>query len=188
MQIILVRHGKPDLSSKARCTPREMKDWVARYQKAPVPSGLEPAETRRLAQEAGYVVSSPLGRCVRSLEYLLGRSGSPVDDRCAEAHLPYLELDAPRLPVKAWRLLFRSAWFLGFAAHTESIGSSSVRAGQAADRLIELAERHGSVLLLGHGIMNVLIAWQLRKRGWRGPLHLLLKDYWKPSIYRKERR
>ena len=84
--------------------------------------------------------------------------------------------------------MFRSAWFLGFAAHTESIGSSSVRAGQAADRLIELAERHGSVLLLGHGIMNVLIAWQLRKRGWRGPLHLLLKDYWKPSIYRKERR
>ncbi|MDH4762262.1 broad specificity phosphatase PhoE [Pseudomonas oryzihabitans] len=188
MQIILVRHGKPDLSSKARCTPREMKDWVARYQKAPVPAGQEPAETRRLAQEAGYVVSSPLSRCVRSLEYLMGCPGSPVDDRYAEAHLPYLELDTPRLPVKAWRLLFRSAWFLGFAAHTESIGSSSVRAGQAADHLIELAERHGSVLLLGHGIMNVLIAWQLRKRGWRGPLHLLLKDYWKPSIYRKETR
>lgn len=188
MHIILVRHGKPDLSSKALCTPREMKDWVARYQKAPVPGERIPAQTRRLAREAGAVVSSPISRCVRSLEYLMGHADSPTDEVYAEAHLPYLELDAPRLPVKAWRLLFRSAWFLGFAAHTESIGSSSVRASQAAEKLIELAERHGSVLLMGHGIMNVLIAWQLRKRGWRGPLHLLLKDYWKPSIYRKEQR
>jgi hypothetical protein len=32
-----------------------------------------------------------------------------------------------------------------------------------------MAEAHGTVLLVGHGLVNYLIAQQLRANGWRGP-------------------
>ncbi len=87
--------------------------------------------------------------------------------------------------MRAWRLLFRSAWFCGLSRHTESIAVSNRRARAAAERLVELAEAHGCVLLIGHGIMNILIGRQLRRLGWSGPLHLVMRRYWAPSIYRK---
>lgn len=101
----------------------------------------------------------------------------------AEAHLPYPDWGLPFLPSRFWRLVFRGAWFLGFSSHTEPVGESTERARAAADRLIALAEEHGSVLLMGHKIMNALIARELRRRGWKGPMFPLLSGYWQPSRY-----
>ncbi len=52
MQIILVRHGRPDHSHAGWCTPREMKDWIARYNAAEVVVGEAPASLRRLVESA----------------------------------------------------------------------------------------------------------------------------------------
>jgi len=49
---------------------------------------------------------------------------------------------------------------------------------------ISLLLASGSVLLMGHKIMNALIASELRRRGWRGPAMPLLSGYWHPSRYR----
>lgn len=187
MRIILVRHGKPALGDSGWCAPADMGHWVARYNRADVLTG---STSRALAHYAGApgtcVVSSSLSRCIQSAGLLPGQpapcTGDPV---FAEAHLPYPDWRRPRLPARVWRLAFRAAWFLGFARHSEPIAASRQRAGVAAERLIALAETHGTVLLVGHGIMNILIASQLRKRGWRGPWLLFLRTYWHLSVYRK---
>ncbi|MCQ4314326.1 histidine phosphatase family protein [Pseudomonas stutzeri] len=185
MQITLVRHGRPDHTAASWCTPAQMKDWIANYNQADVVAQELPDALVPLAEKAGVVVCSSLSRCVQSRGQLACDCHQEPDSLFAEAHLPYPDWSFPPMPSRFWRLLFRGAWFLGFARHTEPISESNRRASAAAERLIEFAERYGSVLLMGHGIMNILIARQLRKRGWAGPLNLILKRYWEPCSYYK---
>ncbi|HAT23869.1 MAG TPA: histidine phosphatase family protein, partial [Pantoea septica] len=53
----------------------------------------------------------------------------------------------------------------------------------AADRLITLSEQ-GTVLLLGHGLMNKMIARELRKRGWQAEKHASSR-HWSSAIYHR---
>jgi hypothetical protein len=57
------------------------------------------------------------------------------------------------------------------------------RAGEAAEKLISLAQEAEAVFLVGHGVMNSLIAKQLLARGARGS-RLTRSRYWDCSIYR----
>jgi len=185
MQIILVRHGRPDHGAARWSTPVGMKTWVERYNAAEVVAFERPDSLVALAGSVGIVVCSSLQRCIESRSHLECDCCELPDPLFAEPHLPYPEWGLPLLPSRFWRLAFRTAWFLGFASHTEHIRESTRRASAAADRLIELAEANESVLLMGHKIMNALIARQLRQRGWRGPALPLLTGYWQPSRYSK---
>ncbi len=185
MQIILVRHGRPDHGAASWSTPAGMKTWVERYNAANVVAWERPESLRRLADSVGMVVCSSLMRCVESRMHLHCECSVEPNPLFAEAHLPYPDWRFPLLPSRVWRMTFRTAWFLGFSQHTEPVGESRKRAGAAAQELIRLAEIHGSVLLMGHKIMNALIASQLRQRGWHGPALPLLSGYWHPSRYHK---
>lgn len=185
MQIILVRHGRPDHSAAPWSTPVGMKDWVERYNAASVVASERPDTLCELASNAGAVVCSSLIRCVESRAHLGCDCVHEPDPVFAEAHLPYPDWAYPRMPSRLWRISFRTAWFFGFARHTEPVEESRVRAAAAADKLIALAHTHGTVLLMGHKVMNALIATQLRKRGWKGPALPLLTGYWKPNRYNK---
>ena len=57
-----------------------------------------------------------------------------------------------------------------------------MRAHYAAGRLVTLAKKNGSVFLVGHGIMTMLIAKQLLSMGWVGPKRPVNK-YWQFSVY-----
>lgn len=185
MQIILVRHGRPDHGAASWSTPAGMKTWVEQYNAANVVAWERPEALRRLAGTADAVVCSSLMRCVESRKHLHCECSIDPDPLFAEAHLPYPGWRFPLMPSRVWRITFRTAWFFGFARHTESINESRKRASAAAEKLIQLAETHGTVLLMGHKIMNALIAAQLRKRGWDGPALPLLSGYWQPSRYHK---
>jgi broad specificity phosphatase PhoE len=184
MQITLVRHGRPDHGGAAWSTPAGMKAWVERYNAANIVARERPDALAQLARSSDVVVCSSLLRCVESRAHLGCECQTEPDPLFAEAHLPYPNWAFPLMPSRFWRLTFRTAWFLGFSSHTEPVRVSRQRASAAADRLVELAQTHGSVLLMGHKIMNALIASELRRRGWRGPAMPLLSGYWHPSRYR----
>jgi broad specificity phosphatase PhoE len=185
MQIILVRHGRPDHSGASWSTPAGMKTWVERYNAANVVGHERPDTLKQMAATADMVVCSSLLRCVESREHLHCECSTEPDPLFIEAHLPHPEWTFPLMPSRFWRLAFRAAWFLGFARNTEPVSESRRRASAAADKLIELAQTHGNVLLMGHKIMNALIATELRQRGWKGPAIPLLSGYWHPSRYHK---
>lgn len=185
MQIILVRHGRPDHAAARWSTPAGMKAWVERYNSAAVVAGVRPDGLVVLASSVGVVVCSSLQRCIESRSHLECDCCEVPDPLFAEPHLPYPDWGLPVLPSRFWRVVFRTAWFFSFSSHTEHVRATTERASQAADRLIELAEANHSVLLMGHKIMNALIARQLRQRGWRGPPFPLFSGYWQPSRYAK---
>jgi broad specificity phosphatase PhoE len=185
MNIILARHGKPNLPIGAWITPRQMKEWIQHYNQANVLLEDIPPETIAVAESAGLIVSSTSRRCIQSAQYLSQGKDFLAEDVFCEADLPYPSWHFPRLPLAAFGVTFRLAWFYGFSSNAESLAQARVRAHTAAKRLIELAREHDSVFLMGHGVMTILIAKHLLAWGWIGPKRPVNK-HWQFSLYQAE--
>jgi len=184
MRIVLVRHGKPRVES-SRIPGQELDSWVGAYDRAGIDPALPPpSRVRELAANAAYALSSDLPRAIESLRALVPGATAPSERIFREAGLPRLPFTPLRLDPQLWALLARTGWFLGWSRATESAPGARRRARAACRQLSALASAHGSVLLVGHGIFNALIAWELRAEGWRGPLWPT-GTYWSAAVYRK---
>ncbi|MEM6160250.1 histidine phosphatase family protein [Erwinia sp. P6884] len=179
MSIILMRHGKPDHYAPGRVPALAMAQWCEAYDLSLV-QDLPPAKSRRLAAIADYVVTSPLPRARSSLAKLR-LEPAHIDAIFSEVSLPVIRLGYPHLPPSLWLALLRLLWLCGYAGSVESLRQAEQRAALAADKLIELSAQ-GNVLLLGHGIMNKLIARHLRKSGWLAEKHASSR-HWSAAIY-----
>ena len=182
MEIVLARHGKPKLRHWAWITPRQMREWIQIYNAAEIFLNEIPLDTVEKASIAGIVVSSTLTRCVQSARALCKDNSLVIEEMFCEADLPYGNWNVPKLPLSVWGVLFRLAWFCGYSANSESFVQAEMRAHSAAGRLVTLAKENGSVFLVGHGIMAMLIAKQLLSMGWVGPKRPVNK-YWQFSVY-----
>lgn len=185
MKIVLARHGKPDLPVGTWITPADMADWIDRYERADVVLSDAPAGVRAIAADCGTVTSSPSRRCLQSARHLCPGRELLSEDIFREADLPYTAWRFPRLPFAVFAGGFRLAWFRGFSANSESLVEATARARAAADRQAGLARENGSVSLMGHGIMTILIARQLLAEGWTGPRRPVSR-HWQYSVSRRE--
>ena len=146
-----------------------MNAWLEDYEQAGLLAGPVPEATARLAAQASVCATSRSRRAVESLARLRGPSEGQqhvADAVFREAGLRCPAVPFLRLPAQWWALLARLAWFGGWTCGVESWGQVNRRAAEAARVLDQLALRHGSVFLLGHGIMNRLIAFELKKLGY----------------------
>lgn len=182
VQIILARHGKPKLRHWAWISPHRMKESIEAYNRADVILGGVPSDTLEITAASGVVVSSTLRRCIQSARHLCGDRAFVTEQIFCEADLPHPHWHYPKLPLSVWGVIFRLAWFSGFSANAESFAQANARAHAAAQRLIALAEENGSVFLVGHGIMTMLIAKHLLACGWTGSKRPINK-YWRFSVY-----
>jgi broad specificity phosphatase PhoE len=181
VDILLARHGRPNFQHGAWIAPRELGEWVARYDAAAIAGGEPPAAAVQSAAPA-LIVSSPTLRALESARRLAPDREIRTYELFREADLPHLSWRWPRLPPSLWVVLFRLAWLGGFSPRTESVSKATGRAGEAADKLIALARGADSVLLVGHGVMNSMIAKQLLARGARGP-RFTGSRYWDITTY-----
>jgi broad specificity phosphatase PhoE len=187
VQIALVRHGRPLVDAPRRIGATGLSTWIEAYDRAGIDPRLPPPpRARTLARVSDRILSSDLPRSRDSARLLA--EGRPVESLrlFREAGLPALPVSGLDLPPQLWALVARVGWLLGWSRSTESAALARERAAAAAEHLCAVAERHGSVLLLGHGIINTLIARQLRAAGWRGPA-LPLGTYWTSAVYRRRR-
>ena len=180
MKIILMRHGKPVLDQTVWIAPVEMKRWIKDYNLAEVATDKVPVASLEIAHSAAYIVTSTAPRALSTVQ-ALGHAPSVVDALFCEAQMPYALWRFPRLPLLVWAAFFRMLWFLGYSYGSESIQATQTRAKIATGKLIALAEQ-GSILLVGHGIMNRLIAQELIALGWSGTTKRKHK-YWSASTY-----
>jgi broad specificity phosphatase PhoE len=184
LRIALVRHGKPTLEA-SRIPAEGLDRWIDAYNRAGIdPARPPPPRLRELALGSACTLSSDLPRAVESLRALDPERPGPAERIFREAGLPRLPSSPVRLDPQLWAALARVGWLLGWSSGTESAAAARRRARAASRRLSELAAAHGSVLLVGHGIFNALIAWELRAAGWRGPLWPT-GSYWSTAVYRK---
>ena len=175
-----MRHGKPALAQTAWIAPAAMKQWIIDYNLAKITNGNIPPTTLEIVGSAACIVTSNAPRALSSV-YALGHTPSMVDALFGEASLPYAQWRFPRLSPFVWAAFFRMLWFLGYSRDCDSIQATRLRAKTATRKLISLAQ-HNTVLLVGHGIMNHLIAQELITLGWSGTAKGKNK-YWSASIY-----
>jgi broad specificity phosphatase PhoE len=168
-EILLMRHGPPVCDRAARVRGCDFAAWVDAYESAALDRRAgPPAALCRRAAVVACIVTSTMRRAVESAEVVApGRSASSsalFDEAGLPAKIPL------RLALRPsyWDVLARVAWLAGWSAGAETAAEASARAERAAERLAALARAHGSVLLVGHGMLNTLIARSLRRQGWHG--------------------
>ena len=178
-----MRHGKPAFIASEKIESREMCNWIARYDLSDTGEDTPPDSSKSLAVSASRIISSPLPRALSSLR-ALGLKPDVIDEAFREADLPVFHLPGLRLSPIVWAAIFRVMWLCGLSRNAERMGKAKQRAAQAANNLVGLANASdGPVLLMGHGVMNQLIARELRSLGFK-ECCIQGNSYWNASIYR----
>lgn len=185
MEIVIARHGRPLPDDRTQPARRGFRGWVTGSEQAPLdPTLPPPADLIALAQSTGIIVTSTLRRSLESAALLAPNRPVVTDALFAEAGMPLETEDGSVIRPRHWNVLGRVAWVLGWSRGRETFPAASRRAKQAATRLGQLAREHGSVLLVGHGLLNLLVQRALRKAGWSGGGWRA--DYWSYAVLRSE--
>ena len=182
MRIILVRHGKPDISQEELVLGKDFGNWIDQYNAAELDLSLAPSgELITVLKDSGIVVCSTLKRSLDSAKTLEIKNYQS-EARFREAELPHFGVFSLRLRAKTWLVVFRILWMLGFSGKVESFANMKLRAKTCAMKLSQLAQEHDSVVFIGHGFLNRSIAKSLMKSAWL-ELSSPKMGYWSFSVY-----
>ena len=185
MTITLVRHAKVLATENTRLYASEMPQWVEHYNTAPIEETLpQGGAVIQHIKSANVVVASSLSRTHDSLA-LLGVEPSVRDSVYDEAEVPAGKIPYIKLYPRQWLVVLRLMMLVGMGKGSSSLKSSKGRAVQASKELIILAKTKQSVMLLGHGGMNWLIAKVLEKEGWDCVEDAQSSKNWGYKIYEK---
>ncbi|UII54947.1 histidine phosphatase family protein [Cytobacillus spongiae] len=187
MKISLIRHGRSLCEKQRSLTYEEFKNWVMQYDELGVSEELEyPKETVREIESSSIVLTSNLKRSIVSAKYLLVKENVDSSSLFREIELPLPQIKW--LPIKLhsdlWLLWFRTLWFCGYSKGCESYKQAKQRAEHAAVKLVSYGGKHSSIVLVGHGFFNQLIANELRNQGFQGGTRTSTQ-HWAVTIYEK---
>lgn len=183
MRITLLRHGKPAFELKGIARAKDLGEIAQSYDLSGI-ADRPPGETVAATRGDHLVVCSHLVRSVESARALGFSDVHLQDPLFCETAMPHFRSGALSLPIGVWVVVLRILWVFGFSRNGESLSDARARARQAAARLVELAEQHRNVLLVGHGFINHFIAQELRKLGWHGPSKPG-RGFWAYGIYER---
>ncbi len=186
MKIVIMRHGQPTTDLNAlkskRLSPHDIGKIVNAYELVNLNTeNIPPKKSKDIASQCNLALSSDLPRAIESL-IMLEKTAYTHDKVFRESALPYVNWHHPKSSFFTWSIIFRILWLCGFAKNGESIQVAKQRAQVGAEQLHELACKHDSVLLLGHGIINRLLAKKLKNKGWRQIAHTG-ENYWSYKIF-----
>ncbi|GAE26668.1 hypothetical protein JCM9140_2754 [Halalkalibacter wakoensis JCM 9140] len=171
MEISLIRHGKSLLTDNDTITCLKFKEWVEKYDyNGVVEESIYPSDTLEKIATAKFVLTSDLKRSVDSAEILNPKVKTISDPLFRETELPThsMRLLDIKLRPSIWAVILRLLWFSGYSNECESLSNAKLRAKKASQQLIDYADEYKSVVLVGHGFFNMLIAKELQKKGWKG--------------------
>jgi broad specificity phosphatase PhoE len=185
MQLTLIRHGRPAADLSTRITGRHFAAWLAAYDQAgldpalPPPAALAPAlaDCRRL-------FTSPTRRASESARVLsLATSLTPeILPAAVEAPLPIsVPWPFPCRPATL-TVVARIFWLLRLAEAPENRAVTHRRVRQLAAQLTASARDAGSIALVGHGYLHLLVRPVLAQAGWRR-IHTSPRGYWSYSQF-----
>lgn len=155
-----------DFSPHSRISGHEIPALFTRYDQSGIQtSSLPPDHVLHIAQTAAVVYSSDLRRAQESVRSL-GIEKVLEDPIFREIELPLPPFTFVRMPLFLWLVLLRGFWFGGYAGSCEPVRKARLRAAQAAQILHGVAQQHGTVALVGHGLLNRFMKEELLKMGW----------------------
>lgn len=170
MEIILLRHGKPKPISFNRIKAFSFINWIESYNLSGLcPTSIPTQKALSAANKCNAIICSELPRSKESAKALKIKNITLFYSQFNEAGLPGANWRSLKLYPTTWAVIFRVLWLFGYSNNSESYKEAKIRAGKSAKKLIELAKEHKTVLFVGHGIYNKLLAKQLKSLGWSGP-------------------
>lgn len=169
MEISLIRHGRSMCTESNRIKCKEFKEWVEKYDCNGVfEEKYYPADTLEKIAKANIIITSDLTRSIESARLLNSNVTAVSDLLFRETELPIPSVRGIKLNPSTWSLILRCLWFLGYSRGCESLHEAKDRAKKVSRLLVEYAKKHISIVLVGHGFFNMLIAKELQKMGWKG--------------------
>jgi len=186
MTITLIRHAKVLAKEDKKLHAFEVQQWVEHYNTAPIVETLPQSAVIQQIKHANVVVASSLSRTHDSLA-LVGVKPSVKDSVFDEAEVPPGKIPCIKLYPRQWLVVLRLMMLVGMGKKSSSLKASKSRASKAANDLIVLAQTKHSVVLMGHGGMNWLIAKALEKEGWDCAEDAHSSKNWGYKVYEKNR-
>lgn len=188
MEIILLRHGQPNIDPSVKISACEYGNWLDEYNQSSihVPDKIE-SNLFELASKAAYIVCSDLPRSIDSARALCVRPVDIADKLFREFEIPYVNQTWPRLSAANWTVLFRLMWLMGYSTNAESFRQARQRAVLCMQRLAEYAWQRGSVLFIGHGSLCWYLDRLLRKNNWQCSA-AAPRRYWEYATYTLQNR
>jgi len=171
VKIVTIRHGKSELDISHKQTATAFRKLVAEYDELGIASSDSPPsatlERVRLLSinTKPFLIASNLKRALDSVKPLGLGVPQIIEPQFRECEMTLFDGHRIRLPVMMWLLLLRCLWFVGYSPNCESFKQARMRAKDAANYLRSLAQEHECVVLMGHGLMNRLIAKELVQLG-----------------------
>lgn len=175
MEILLIRHGKPASATNPKLSALGFVYWIKAYNASSVSPHSKPPEYLPSTIANHYVVSSDLIRAVHSTQLATGKLPKKKYKLLRELEIPRYKLPF-QLNAWSWVYLSRILWFFGLKGKFESFKNAKFRASMAADMLIELVQREQKIAVFSHGVLNIYLRKNLKKRGWHQ--HNKSNDYW----------
>ncbi|MGA7673973.1 MAG: histidine phosphatase family protein [Rhizomicrobium sp.] len=183
MRIILVRHGRPAISTDHRTSHRGFRDYIDAYEAAGLdPESAPPDELQDLVKELTEVFTSDKPRSQDSARALAPNAELIADPLFVEAPLASPRIPLLRMSVPKWAVVSRILWHAGYHPEIENYRRSKHRAADAADILMARARDNGVTALVAHGYFNAIIGRELRRRGFRKTGSHRAR-YWNAVIY-----
>lgn len=187
MRICLIRHGEPLLPQLPdRIRAREFPACMEIYDASGIRTDSRPArQYKQELAEYSTIICSDLPRSIESALQFCDQQDLTVSPEFREVEQGYLSIPWLSLSPQHWAKIFILLWLLGAFRYKYTFRQARKRAQRCAQKLIELAQSKGAVMLVGHGFMNTYIARELRAMGWSGPKQPG-KGYWQFGIYQPQ--
>ncbi len=183
MEIVLLRHGKPDIDTSGKVSASDFGKWVMEYDQAGIDKIFTPTkEAYERAELCSFTVCSTLPRSIKSAEALNIDVLDMVSHLFRECEMPYANWKFPKLSKMSWSILFRILQLAGYSSNAESYKAIKNRAEMCASQLAELSKENESILFIGHGTIIWFIHKQLLRMGWSGP-QKAAREYWEYGVY-----
>lgn len=165
MKIVLVRHGPPAFKTQWLKPTSGAKSALDSYAASRVTTHV-PSCMQELRTLTDRCVTSQLARAIDSAK-MSGFKEVIESEMFNESELPYPNRLLIPLPWSVFLLVYRVLWFFGYRNNCAGKLLDQERARKGSVYLHELAIEHGVIVLVGHGIMNRLLCFELRNSGWQ---------------------
>ena len=186
MRVILMRHGKPSLPPQKSITSLEFKNWIEAYNSAELCEILKPeSNSIENAKSCNVVLCSNLKRSLNSARVLGVNEVASTEYNLREMEMPWGKIANLKIKPKYWAVIFRILWFCGYSKNSESFKEAKLRAEHAALLIECSAQESGSVLFVGHGMLNRYIAKYLVGNGWQ-VRKKVGSNYWEFGVLERE--
>lgn len=167
-QIILIRHGEPDVRKDGLFSKEEAFAYKEAYKSSSIINFKKsPICVKDLP--ATEIFHSSLRRAEHTAELIFGRgvvkfmgSDGFVEFDRQSIGFPYL-----KMPIRWWNFLSRFLWFFGINQKDyERFPQARTRVKEGATILCDYASKHGIAILVAHGIYNKFLGFDLQARKW----------------------